>query len=266
MKNIADYHIHTKLCGHASGEMEDYVQEALKKGFGEFGFSDHAPAEEGYDPSHRMNLSRFPEYIENIQDLRDKFTNVNIRIGIEADIYPGFESFLEKLVQQFSVDYVIGSVHYIDELPVFLRELPSFTKREERQLIRNYFALVERGIRSGLINVLGHLDLIKWIFPESTEEILDAGSKVLETVSKNGPVLELNTSGMRKAPREVYPNPAFLKFASMLDIPICLGSDAHRPEEIGADFDNAFSLLEEIGYRCKGLSENGLKVFCNSLV
>lgn len=109
MKGVADYHIHTKFCHHATGEMEEYVRVAVEKGFTEIGFADHAPASDGYDPVHRMALSRFPEYVERIQGLRDEFTHMNIRLGIETDFYPGFEPFLERFLQSFPVDYVVGS-------------------------------------------------------------------------------------------------------------------------------------------------------------
>ena len=37
-----NYHTHTKRCGHATGEDEDYVIAALNKGYKILGFSDHA--------------------------------------------------------------------------------------------------------------------------------------------------------------------------------------------------------------------------------
>lgn len=261
MKGVADYHLHTKFCHHATGEMEEYVRVAVEKGLTEIGFADHAPASDGYDPAHRMDLSRFPEYVERIQRLRDEFTHMPIRLGIETDFYPGFESYLEGFLQNFPVDYVVGSVHFIDGLFVLMREGLNFSKERKRQLVRRYFTLVENGVRSGFVDVVGHLDLVKWIFPEMREEIRDAGCDVLNIVAEEGVVLELNTSGARKIPGEVYPGPDLLQVAHRLGIPMCLGSDAHTPEEVGAHFNDAVVLLEEVGYRNRGLWEGNLSVF-----
>ena len=40
MKN---YHTHTYRCHHAIGKEEDYILNAIKAGYTELGFSDHAP-------------------------------------------------------------------------------------------------------------------------------------------------------------------------------------------------------------------------------
>jgi histidinol-phosphatase (PHP family) len=261
VKGVADYHIHTKFCHHATGEMEEYVRVASEKGFTEIGFADHAPASNGYDPVHRMDLSRFPDYVERIQRLRDEFTHMNIRLGIETDFYPGFQPFLERFLQNFPIDYVVGSVHFIDGLSVFMRDGLDFSRERERQLVRRYFALLDGGVRSGLIDVVGHLDLVKWIFPEMREEIHVGCCNVLDTIAKEGIVLELNTSGARKLPGEVYPGPDLLRIVHSLGIPVCLGSDAHNPEEVGEGFENAMILLEEVGYRSKGGRVKGLSVF-----
>ncbi|MCD4692171.1 MAG: PHP domain-containing protein, partial [Calditrichales bacterium] len=50
----ADYHIHTKLCKHARGEMEEYVEQALRIGLKEIAFTDHIPLPDNFDIAHRM--------------------------------------------------------------------------------------------------------------------------------------------------------------------------------------------------------------------
>ena len=97
-QNLGDYHIHTEFCHHASGNMEAYVESAIRKGIPEIGFADHAPAKPGFDPVHRMNLDEFPIYVKKVIKLRDRFPQMCILLGIEADIYPGFESYLEDFL------------------------------------------------------------------------------------------------------------------------------------------------------------------------
>lgn len=251
MKVKADYHIHTELCRHASGAMEEYVREALKKGFDEIGFADHAPGSPEYDPDHRMTITQFPDYINDIHQLRDRFANIDIKIGIETDFYPGFEPFLENLVKSGSIDYIIGSVHFIGEESIFHWNRPVTSKNTQTRLIRQYFDEMRRGIRSGLIDVVGHMDLVKWVFPDGKKDICDAGIEVLKLISQEDLILELNTSGLRNRPGEFYPYDNLLRLAHELRIPICLGSDAHEPQNVGANFTEAVELLINIGYRQK---------------
>jgi len=43
MQLPADYHMHTPLCHHATGEPVDYARHASELGLTEIGFSDHSP-------------------------------------------------------------------------------------------------------------------------------------------------------------------------------------------------------------------------------
>jgi histidinol-phosphatase (PHP family) len=253
-----DYHIHTSLCHHASGDMEAYVQSAINKGIPEIGFADHAPAKPGFDPIHRMNLEEVPVYMEKVLQLRNRFPQIRILLGIEADIYPGFEPYLEDLLKRFSFDYVIGSVHYIQNLPTFLVEPVSFSQQERQVMIRQYFELLASGFHSGLLHVVGHLDVLKWILPEDKDLIHIYASEFLNLFNSQNIIMEVNTSGLRKPPKEIYPDSYLIEKAGLAGIPVCLGSDAHRPKEIAADFDSALRLLKDAGYTHQSKIGSGL--------
>ncbi|MDQ9826290.1 PHP domain-containing protein, partial [Acinetobacter sp. 163] len=78
-----NYHSHTKRCGHAVGEDEDYVREAIKAGLEVLGFSDHA----AYPipcPSERMNLDQVEDYMQSITALKEKYADdIKILLGME---------------------------------------------------------------------------------------------------------------------------------------------------------------------------------------
>jgi histidinol-phosphatase (PHP family) len=261
MNRLADYHVHTSRCGHAQGDMDTYVLQAISKNLLEIGFSDHAPAKEGFDPRHRTSIKEFPGYVNEIHQLRDQFPQFNIRLGIEMDLYSGFESDLEKLRTRFPIDYVIGSVHFIDEDALYFPDMESFTMKDKASSIKKYFIQIQKGACSGLVDVVGHFDLIKWAFPDAQESILDLGRKTLEIIAREGKILELNTSGLRKSINEVYPGPSLLSMAGDCDVPICLGSDAHKPEDVADHFSEALNLLGQAGYDTKVVWNDLLSVF-----
>jgi histidinol-phosphatase (PHP family) len=58
----------------------------------------------------------------------------------------------------------------------------------------------------------------------------------------------LNTAGLRKDCKEIYPNRRILELARERNVPITFGSDAHAPNEVGADFEKAIQLAREVGY------------------
>ena len=78
--------------------------------------------------------------------------------------------------------------------------------------------------------------------------VTDAIDAALESIKKNNLALDINTSGLRKGTQEIFPGRDILKRAFALQIPVVMGSDAHKPSEVAADFDSTITLLKTIGY------------------
>jgi histidinol-phosphatase (PHP family) len=76
------------------------------------------------------------------------------------------------------------------------------------------------------------------------EEVLREVFKVVKSVDM---AVEVNTSGLRKPVKEVYPSEQILRILHEYKIPLALGSDAHSPDEVGRDFDVAKQLIEKYG-------------------
>ena len=116
--------------------------------------------------------------------------------------------------------------------------------------MRTYFSHLAQAAESGLFDCISHPDLIKNIFPRSWnfEVLMDDICACLERIAKTGIAMELNTSGLQKAIREMNPGPAMLREMCLRKIPVVLGSDSHIPRRVGADFESACGLLEAAGY------------------
>ena len=256
---IADYHIHTRLCRHAEGEPREYVERAIALGMTEMGFSDHLPFLGGWVPSHdvaddwSMSVDELDDYVSLVQDLAREFAgDLRILVGIEADYIEETLDETAAVLEQYPFDYAIGSVHIVGrrfpfDHPEMLGHLPEYGI--ERIFLES-LALAERAAASGLFDIIGHLDHAKKFGhrPEDPEAVEAATSAALRAVAAAGCALELNTAGWRKPVGEAYPAPELLAAAADLDVPLTLGSDAHRPAEVGYDFDRAGALAREAGY------------------
>ncbi|MDD2709537.1 MAG: PHP-associated domain-containing protein [Verrucomicrobiae bacterium] len=73
--------------------------------------------------------------------------------------------------------------------------------------------------------------------------------EALAVAAKMGVAVEINTAGLRKPVKEIYPSAAFLRIARELGVPISFGSDAHAPAEVGSGFREAVDLARACGYR-----------------
>ncbi len=243
---IVDLHNHTPLCNHAEGELSEYIKQAIRAGTKIFGFSDHAPMD--FDPKYRMSFEQMKKYEEDVRETKNKYANeIEILLGYEVDYLPGR---MDERVLDADVDYLIGSVHFLEGWGF---DNPEFIGRYEEQEIdeiwQKYFDTIEEMANSKLFDIVGHLDLIKVFKFMPKGDINAMAKKALHAIKKADMVLELNVAGYRKPVAEAYPSPTLLKQAFELGIPITFASDAHKPEQVSLFNDEIIALARSVGYK-----------------
>jgi len=246
---LADYHMHTPLCLHAEGEPVEYARQADELGLAEIGFSEHCPMPSHFD-TLRMKSGDLTSYLAKIEEARKAFPSLKIRLGIEAEFAEGEEDHVKRFLDRASWDYVLGSVHYIREWNFDAPEAVSRWK-ESRDLFgqwKLYFDLWKKAARTGFYDSLSHPDLVKKFGFIPSERCDELFRDALAVVAEKGPAVEINTAGLRKPVKEIYPSGNFLRIAKNFDIPISLGSDAHAPGEVGMNFREAVALARACGY------------------
>jgi len=240
-----DLHNHTPLCNHAEGSIHEYIEIAIQKHTEVFGFSDHAPMD--FDAKYRMTFSDMQQYEKDVRSAKKKYADkITILLGYEVDYLQGH---MDKRVLNADVDYLIGSVHFIDKWGF---DNPEFIGRYEHADIdaiwQKYFQAIESMARSKLFDIVGHLDLIKVFKFMPTKEIKAIAKNALIAIKDADMVLEINAAGYRKPTGEAYPSKELLKEAYKLEIPITFGSDAHKPEQVGMFDKEVMQLAREVGY------------------
>jgi histidinol-phosphatase (PHP family) len=173
-----------------------------------------------------------------------------VLFGAEADYYEGCERFLREWLPHRPFDLVLGSVHFINDW--------GFDNPDEREVWdnvdvagtwREYFKLIGRLAETKLFDVVGHLDLPKKFGFLPAEPVLrEIAGPALDKIANARMAIEINTSGLRKPVREIYPSLFLLGMARALDIPVCFGSDAHLPDEVGYEFACALAWARQAGY------------------
>lgn len=246
----ADYHTHTPLCRHATGEPEEYVEAAIAAGLTEYGISDHAPCRPEPFDDWRMLESELPEYFGWIdrakQVARDR---VEIRAGLECDWIKGCEGFITELAEKYDWDYLIGSVHYLGDWDFDNPKwLGKWATTDVEAVWTEYWKTYAEMAESGLFDILGHPDLVKKFSYAPKGDLDRFYDPVIEAIAANGSVIELNTAGWYKPCAETYPAPRFLELAANAGIGLVISSDAHAPNEVARDFPQARALAKAAGY------------------
>ncbi len=246
---ILDTHLHTRLCKHATGEPEEYARKALETGLAGIGFSCHSPMPPEYDPTNRMVLDQFPEYIDLVRRCQGAFPEFPVKLGLETDFHPGTEDYARSVLDMAEFDYVIGSIHFLGSWGFDNPEqMGRFNDRDLYGIYAEYYDKVAGLARSGLCDIVGHPDVVKKFGHRPSRDYAPIEIRALEAVAAAGLALDVNTSGLRRPAREVYPSLRILKAAREMGIGITCGSDAHEPELVGYAFDQATALAREAGY------------------
>ncbi|MGA2747139.1 MAG: histidinol-phosphatase HisJ family protein [Verrucomicrobiota bacterium] len=246
----ADYHIHTPLCRHARGEPAEYAARALAVGLTEIGFSDHSPMRRDDFDNWRMRLDQLDEYVEKVRRTQRSFPALEIKLGLEVDYLPGHEEWIRQLAGRHPWDYFIGSVHYVaDGWAVDNPEdIAKWKERDPLEVWSVYFERLGEAAESGLFEIIGHADLPKKFNIRPKEDCTKLYTRFMERAAKSKVAIELNTAGLRKDCREIYPSRAIVELAARHEVPITFGSDAHAPGEVGSDFAAAVELARSAGY------------------
>jgi len=245
-----DLHLHSRFCGHAQGELEDYIERAIRLGMPGVGFSFHLPVR--IPVRYKVNLSReeLDLVVGEVGRLRERYKGqIAILLGGEGDFIPGQEREVEDIAASYPFDYLIGSVHFLDgwafDHPA---EVARYADWDIGELYERYFGLVGEAIRSGLFDVVGHVDLIKKFGYRPEGDWSELVVAICEEAARSDTPIELNTAGFDKPAREQYASEDFLRLCARAGLPIVLGSDAHRPGEVGRHFPRAVELARRAGF------------------
>jgi histidinol-phosphatase (PHP family) len=250
MQYPADYHMHTPLCRHATGEPQQYVARALQLGLTEIGFSDHSPMQDDDFDNWRMRLDQLEVYVEKVRQVQQDFPKLTIRLGLEVDYIPGYEEWIQDLAGRYPWDYFIGSVHYVTDdwdvdNPAKKHE---WKGRDPDEVWGMYFERLVRAAESELFDFIGHPDLPKKFNIYPRRDAAELFKTFLKAARKENVPFEINTAGLRKECAEIYPSARFLQMALECGVSITFGSDAHAPEEVGYHFADAVELARRVGF------------------
>lgn len=230
MQNF-NYHGHTKRCGHAIGEDEEYVIKAIENGYKYIGFSDHAPYINGYIKGERMKYEELKQYVASIKTLQTKYqSQIDIRIGLEFEMYESQLEQIKKYKEYF--DYLIIGQH---ENELFQEGI--YTKYDDESVLR-YAQLICKACELGLPNIIAHPDLFMYDKKEFNEACVKATHMICECASKYQIPLEINLNGLKYGKAQLgdeyryrYPYRGFWEIAQKYPVKVIYGLDAHTPDK-----------------------------------
>lgn len=258
---LTDYHVHlrpddidaTPAERYLTAEnAERYRAVASERGIEELGVAEHV-----YRFRQALDVWQHELWRDSARDDLDAYCafvreDTDLRLGIEADYLPGREDRMAELLGAHDFDYVVGSIHFVGDGALDYDRYDIWaTASSPDRVWRTYFEWLGEAAMSGMFDILAHPDLVKYWGPSRRpwpdRDLRYFYEIAMEGIADSGIAIELSTAGLHKPVGELYPARAFLEMALDAGNPVALSSDAHRPDELGRDYEEALALLGDLG-------------------
>lgn len=262
---IADLHVHSDFSSDGKASMEEMIKQGINLGLKTLCFTDHMDYDypKTFDYSFEFEIE---EYLEKLQILRDIYSSkIEILTGVEIGIQPHLIDRMYTLVNSYPFDFVIGSVHVVDNIdPYYPQYWEHMT--EEEGILKCFNSIKEACESYQGFHVCGHIDYIVRYAPSSKVEYkeysyldyTDILDEILKTLISYGKGIEVNTSGYKYGLGHPHPKTEILKrYIELGGEIITIGSDAHLPKHLCFEFDRVTRLLKDIGYRYYSIFKEG---------
>ncbi|WP_301108705.1 histidinol-phosphatase HisJ family protein [Sporosarcina sp.] len=252
-----DYHMHSAFSADCEIPMEEMAKASIAKGLNEICFTDHIDYEYP-DETIQFDFDKIA-HANKIQQLNQQFNGqLVIKKGVEIGLQPHLLDRYEKLMDEHSFDFVICSLHTVENKSLHYKEL--FADRSVEDAFETYYKELLYCVQNyKRYSVLGHADLIKRYTDQPPAHLFhDYLEKIFQTIIPEGKGIELNTSGTRYGLPHNMPSEDILRLYKQCGGEIItLGSDAHRPADIAHEFKESLELFQSIGFRYVATFSNG---------
>jgi histidinol-phosphatase (PHP family) len=244
-----DYHVHTTQSADCETPIFDSCEAAIRAGITEIAFTDHIE----YEPTDMCyGFYDFDTYMRDLELAREQYGDrltilAGAEVGFNTRLMPEIEDFLGR----HEFDFVIGSVHHSPDGVIIFPEF--FDDRSVTDVMRMYLGQLQAAAETGWFDTIGHLDLPKRYAPHHAGAYDPLACEpelrsLLQAIIDRGISFEINTSGIRQAPKSSMPSAQIVRlYVELGGSLITVGTDSHVPDTIGAGLDRTLDMLELCG-------------------
>jgi len=255
-----------QFCSHAKDSLEDIVKGYVAAGFSWFGITEHMtpprdemtlPEEARLGMTAAAQYERFTAYFAEGRRLQRVYADrITIFLGFETEWYTGAAEWIGRLIETFKPDYLVGSVHHVEErlfdaTPEGYQNIAASLGGIEALYCR-YFDHQYDLITTIRPAVVGHFDVIRIFdanYPSGLvhPQVWNRIERNLEAIRDTGAIMDFNLRALYKGQPEPYVSGPILRRALEMGIALAPGDDAHSADSVGANWDRGMAVLREAG-------------------
>ncbi|MBE6720100.1 MAG: histidinol phosphate phosphatase [Ruminococcaceae bacterium] len=250
---MQDLHIHIERGPYEKQWIDRFVEQAVKMSIDEINLLEHTIRIKEFHPAFKeareyslyqrrwfdgkqKQAHTLDEYKRLIDSIRASDYPIKINFGLEVCWFEQHEEFLRSLLADNYFDYVLGSVHWIDNW-TFNQRKYQWLGKDVNHIYKRYYEMSNSLVSSGIFDIIAHPDLVRChsLYPDF--DLADTYKELCRNAVKNNVMIEMNTS------KGAGINPQFLQIAKAEGVKFSLGSDAHRPEDVGRGIKEVYNIV-----------------------
>lgn len=266
---LSDFHVHTSFSVDSQAPAREQIDAAIRLGMKEICITDHHDLGTGH-MCHKDYTVDVPAYFQALSELREEYRGrIFVRYGIELGLMLREKEYLEALAPTIPADFIIGSNHFIDGYDVYDQNFYKDNGSEKGAYRRFFESSLARVQALDCFDSLGHLDYVVRYGPTKNtnyrpEEYMDVIDEILRVLISKGKALECNTAGFKYGLGHMHPYEEILKrYRELGGELLTVGSDGHRPNEVGGYFEQTAEILKSCGFRYYTVFHERKPVFLN---
>ena len=258
-----DYHVHSEFSDDSVYPMEAVARDAIRMGLDEICFTDHVDygIKVDWDQGETIRYRNgnpfanvdYPRYMEKIGQLKKAYGDrIVIRTGMEFGVQTHTIPQFRRLYDRYAFDFIILSIHQVEDKEFWTQDFQKGrTQKEYNERYYEEMLAVVKTFKD--YSVLGHMDLITrydlaGVYPfEKVRPMIEA---ILKVAIGDGKGIEINTSYHRYGLKDTTPSVDILKlYRRMGGEIVTIGSDSHKPDQLGTYIQEAKDVLKSLGYK-----------------
>lgn len=253
---MKDLHIHIERYDYTVESIEKFIDKGVKMGLDEICLLEHSIRFKDFHPTFKeareyssyqqkwfdakaKTAHTLDEFKELATKIRQKNYPIKVSFGLEICWFEQHEDMIRKLVSDDFFDYLLGSVHWIDNW-TFNQRKYQWLGRDVDEIYRRYFALENSLVSSDIFDIIAHPDLVTCHNLYPSYDLKDEYDTLCKNVKKHDMCLEMNTS------KGLGVNKEFFDIANQNGVKFSTGSDAHRIEDVGRNIKKVYELINHI--------------------
>lgn len=252
--SMIDTHTHCNHSGDSQADPREMLLTAIGKGMEYYAFTDHCNRDFELADVFCMPPLDLDKHFVELEALRDEFADkIDVGVGMECGWSDEAQEDYVAIEKKYPCDVIINSVHMVEKEDIY--QQPYFLAREKNKAYGDYLTAVRASLDATYhYDIVGHVGYITRKAPYADKSLRHAEfsemfDDILRAIIAKGKALEINTHTCSSVNNFIPSKEIFARYKQLGGELVTFGSDAHRKENIGANYDFASEMLISLGYK-----------------